>query len=170
MMSIASGDEPTIEAMVTTMLDEEPSEGLLLQATAADSRGDRELAEALAGEALDLLEHEPRFGTISAHVLPLAASDARLARIEARSPEADRAKPALIAGREGRTEEAADLLASAGLLPLAARMRLIAAETATADGRRADAADQAERALSFFASVGATRYADTASKLLTTVR
>ena len=169
MMSIARGDEPTSEAMAIAIFEEDRSSGLLLQATAADSRGDKALTEALAGEALDLLEHEPRFGSFSAHLLPLAASDARLARITAQSPDADGAKPALIAGCDGRTEEAANLLASAGLLPLAARMRLLAAEAAKADGRPVDATGQAERALAFFTSVGASGYADKAVELLKTV-
>ena len=79
-------------------------------------------------------------------------------------------KPALIAAPQGRADEAADLLAAVGLFPLAARMRLVAAEEARGDGRHADAAGHAERALAFFTGVGASRYADKATELLKTVR
>jgi hypothetical protein len=169
MMSIAKGNDRTADAMAAAMFQEDPSTALLLQATAADSRGDKPLAQTLVGEALDMLENQPLFGTHTAHFLPLAQSDARLARLAARTPDADRAKPALIAGCEGRADEAADLLAAAGLLPLAARMRLIAAEAARAGDRPTVAAAQGEQALAFFTSVGATRYADTAAELLQAV-
>jgi hypothetical protein len=49
-------------------------------------------------------------------------------------------------------------------------MRLVAAEEARGDGRHADAAGHAERALAFFTGVGASRYADKATELLKTVR
>jgi len=49
-------------------------------------------------------------------------------------------------------------------------MRLVAAEEARGDGRHADAAGHAGRALAFFTCVGASRYADKATELLKTVR
>jgi hypothetical protein len=171
LISIARGDDLTSDAiMAAAMMDEDRSTGLLLQATAADGRGQEGRAGSLCGDALDLMVNEPTFGTLSAHVLPLAASHPRLGELITKTPEADLARPALIAGYEGRLGESADLLASIGLPTIAARMHVVAAKAAVADGRLAEAAARADEALSFFTGVGANRYADTASELLQAAR
>ena len=58
----------------------------------------------------------------------------------------------------GDYAEAADLVFEIGYLPLEARARLRAGEQLVADGRRAEADVQLQKALAFYRSVGATRY------------
>jgi hypothetical protein len=55
-------------------------------------------------------------------------------------------------------ERAAELFVQIGSLPDEARARLRAAERLVADGRRAEADVQLDKALAFYRSVGATRY------------
>jgi class 3 adenylate cyclase/tetratricopeptide (TPR) repeat protein len=59
---------------------------------------------------------------------------------------------------EGELERAADVLGEMGSLPDEALGRLRAAELMAAAGRRAEADEQLQRSLTFFRSVGATRY------------
>jgi tetratricopeptide (TPR) repeat protein len=65
---------------------------------------------------------------------------------------------AAVAILDGEFERAAELFVQIGSVPDEARARLRAAETLVADGRRAEADSQLDKALSFYRSVGATRY------------
>ena len=58
----------------------------------------------------------------------------------------------------GRFVDAADRLAEIGAVTLEASTRMLAAERLVADGRQQEAEAQLERALTFYRSVGATRY------------
>ena len=58
----------------------------------------------------------------------------------------------------GRFVDAADRLAEIGAVTLEASTRMLAAERFVADGRQQEADVQLERALTFYRSVGATRY------------
>ena len=66
----------------------------------------------------------------------------------------------------GEYAEAAELFAQMGTRPYEAYARLRAAEHLVAEGRRADADEQLEKALAFFRSVRATRYIRAAEALL----
>jgi class 3 adenylate cyclase/tetratricopeptide (TPR) repeat protein len=65
---------------------------------------------------------------------------------------------AALAILDGELERAAELFVEIGSLPDEARARLRAAERLLADGRRAEADVQLDKALAFYRSVGATHY------------
>jgi hypothetical protein len=65
----------------------------------------------------------------------------------------------------GDAVAAADLYEEGGTLPEAAFTRVWAAELLLAEGRRAEADEQLERALAFWRSVGGTRYVAEAEAL-----
>jgi class 3 adenylate cyclase/tetratricopeptide (TPR) repeat protein len=67
---------------------------------------------------------------------------------------------------EGDFARAADVLERMGVAPDEAYARLRAAEQLAAEGKSAEAAEQRDRALTFYRSVGATRYVRRAEKLL----
>jgi class 3 adenylate cyclase/tetratricopeptide (TPR) repeat protein len=67
----------------------------------------------------------------------------------------------------GQLEQAADRLADIGARPLEAAVRLRAASALVEEGQRAEAAEQLQKALAFYRSVGATRYIREAEALLT---
>ncbi len=75
----------------------------------------------------------------------------------------EEAAGAIVSGDFAR---AADLCAEIGVLPDEAYARLRAAEVLVADGRRAEADAQLEKALAFWVSVGATRYIGEGEALL----
>jgi hypothetical protein len=66
----------------------------------------------------------------------------------------------------GQRQEGADRLAVLLVRPVEAAVRLRAAERLVADGRRAEADEQLQKALAFYRSVGATRYIREAEALL----
>lgn len=75
----------------------------------------------------------------------------------------------LKAGREildARFVEAAATFAEIGCVPDEAEARLRAGEALLAEGRRTEAAEQFERALGFYAAVGATRFASRCEQAL----
>ena len=77
--------------------------------------------------------------------------------------------PLVMAGSaivDGSFADAADLLAPTGLRTHEAYARLRAAEQLTSEGRTAEAADQRDRALAFYRSVGASMYVRRAEALL----
>ena len=67
---------------------------------------------------------------------------------------------------ERRYTDAADVLASIGVEHLQAQLRLLAAQRLAADGRRAEAWAELERARAFWTSVGATAYLREADDVL----
>jgi tetratricopeptide (TPR) repeat protein len=76
---------------------------------------------------------------------------------------------ALRAILEGRIAEAAETLAGEGRLQGAADVRRYAANALLVEGRRDEAEAQAERALAFYRSVGATRFVRELEALLATM-
>jgi hypothetical protein len=66
----------------------------------------------------------------------------------------------------GDYERAADIYAEAGTRPLEAYTRLRAAAQLVDSGRRSEADEQLQRALTFWRSVGATRYTGEGEALL----
>jgi anti-sigma-K factor RskA len=81
-------------------------------------------------------------------------------------------RPPDIAARaiiDGRLVEAADVLMEMGRFAAAARVRLRAAETFAAQGRRTEANEQLDNALAFYRSVGATRYIRQAEALVAAI-
>jgi tetratricopeptide (TPR) repeat protein len=81
------------------------------------------------------------------------------------APETAWAKPARLLA-ESDFAAAADAYARLGAPLFEAGLRLRAAESLAAEGRRAEAEEQLERALAFYRSVGATAYAARAESLL----
>jgi hypothetical protein len=72
---------------------------------------------------------------------------------------------AALAYAAGELEKSADLLDEIGAVADAAYVRMRAAEALAAEGRRAEADAQVQRALTVFRSVGATAYVNEAETL-----
>lgn len=85
---------------------------------------------------------------------------------EASSRPADPWLQVAAAIAQGQLERAADRLAVLGTPPYEAAVRLRAAARLVAEGRRAEADEQLQRALAFYRSVDATRYIREAEALL----
>lgn len=84
----------------------------------------------------------------------------------ARRGEASRWLDAASAFLQGNYERAAELYSAIGSDVDEARARLRAAKALAAEGRRAEAGEQLDRALAFYRSVGATRFIREAETLL----
>jgi len=70
---------------------------------------------------------------------------------------------------DGQLVEAANLLDQLGDLSLAAETRMVALRRLAADGRKAEIAQELPKVLTFYRSVGATRYVREAETLLPSV-
>jgi class 3 adenylate cyclase/tetratricopeptide (TPR) repeat protein len=83
-----------------------------------------------------------------------------------RMPERSPWKVAIAATLDRRHHAAAALYREIGARPLEAHAHLLAARTASAEGRHSDAAQHAGQALDFYQAAGATFFTDQAAKLL----
>jgi tetratricopeptide (TPR) repeat protein len=111
-----------------------------------------------SGEAFAVVEFTLLLEELGRSVTPIiTAADAR--------PAAPWLQAAAAVAREEHAD-AADRLAELRTPPLEAAVRLRAAERLVADGRRAEADAQLQRALAFYRSVGATRYIRESEALL----
>jgi hypothetical protein len=130
-----------------------------------------ENARALADEALDVVEDQPRMAGVLG-VIAGVFDDPRLrARIlqivEAQLGESTSIwTSAVHAAGRGDLERAADLYARMGAVSQAAGIRLHAAHELIESGRTTEATEQLESALEFFRSVRATLLIDRARDLL----
>jgi class 3 adenylate cyclase len=146
--------------------------GLALIALAKRALGDHDGADKARRSFLDRWTD----AGAASHLTPALAELARAgvppeALREAASllPDSSRWKPALLAIAGASHAEAASIFAEIGSLPLEAAACLQAAEAA-AGFREAEAADHAQRALSFFRHVEATAYIADAEALLARAR
>ncbi len=87
-----------------------------------------------------------------------------LRQAEVRTPWVDGARAAL----ERRYVDAAEIYARMPFRAAEADARLRAAQQLVAEGRRAEATEQLERAITFWRSVGASRYIGLGERLLST--
>ncbi|HZC28141.1 MAG TPA: AAA family ATPase, partial [Gaiellaceae bacterium] len=119
--------------------------------------GRDEEARKLADELLAVNPQAPRWSSGF-----LLAADRLGLRDEVRraftDDEGRRLEPYLVAAAERRFDDAADLAESVGDRDVAADLRRAAADALLEEGRSAEAADQLDRALAFYRSVGATRF------------
>jgi hypothetical protein len=111
------------------------------------------------------MEHEPLLVPMLAEFIWIPALRHRLTRLVRGLPDSDW-KQILSFACDGRYAEATDLLTTVGAVTIAARTHLFAAGKAHDDGRNADAKRHASEALRFYASVGATRFAERAEALM----
>jgi class 3 adenylate cyclase/tetratricopeptide (TPR) repeat protein len=144
---------------------------LAFAAVAALESGQVREASVLVEELLALRPANRPLGRF-AILFDLAVALRELGRPEAMLDETARAEvrtrwvEAAEAQAESRLVEASDIYARAGALPLEAYTRLKAGEQLTADGRLAEARAELETSLSFWRSVGATRYIRECEELL----
>jgi class 3 adenylate cyclase/tetratricopeptide (TPR) repeat protein len=144
---------------------------LLMHAYGLSLLGRMENARALADEALDVVEDQPRMAGVLG-VIAGVFDDPRLrARIlqivEAQLGESTSIwTSAVHAAARGDLERAADLYARMGAVSQAAGIRLHAAHELIESGRTTEATEQLESALEFFRSVRATLLIDRARDLL----
>jgi class 3 adenylate cyclase/tetratricopeptide (TPR) repeat protein len=103
---------------------------------------------------------------LALEAIRLAVEPQLRAVVETAPPE-DRWAPLVTALLDGEYLAAAELSGEMGLRPLEAHARLRAAEQLRAEGRHAEADEHLQRALSFWRSVGATRYVRRSEALLT---
>jgi class 3 adenylate cyclase/tetratricopeptide (TPR) repeat protein len=135
------------------------------------STGEPDAARELAREVVDGWEGVEdvvfTWGGVGA-VAAIAAlgGEGPLAALAAGRPSAGPWLAAALAYSEGDCARAAEIYASMGSLPDAAFARLRGAAQAAAAGDAAAAAEQREKALSFYWPVGATRYVQEAEALL----
>ena len=111
------------------------------------------LDEMLADPRLTGYAYEPELARAA---IQLGRGEELLQAIE-RNPDS-RWKTASLATSRGDLPEAADLYAEGGYLPGEALLRGWAAQGLLAEGRRAEAEEQLDKALAFWRSVGAKRY------------
>jgi class 3 adenylate cyclase len=137
---------------------------------AYDVRGETERANELARELIDLARSHPEdagwalsFGFL--HTRAAFEHDAELREILTRSPY-PRWNELDLACLDHDFVRAADMWAEAGSPTEEARLRLRAAEELLEAGRRADGAEQLEKALDFYRSVRATFYVSLGEQLL----
>ncbi|MGA9114209.1 MAG: hypothetical protein WB802_10505 [Candidatus Dormiibacterota bacterium] len=132
--------------------------------------GDTQRADALASESLAVLRQHGLQGYVAWPTHRLAWTLASLGRSE----ELIRLEPvdpspwvtAALQFARGDIEASAETCAAMGAVSEAARDRLWLAERLVAEDRRPEADAQAQRALAFYRSVGATRYSRMAGSLL----
>ena len=144
---------------------------LAFGAVAALTCGREAEASALADELLTRRPARKPLGRFS-HLFDLCTALCELGRPEALLDETARAEvrtrwvEAAEAYGRGDLERAIDHYSESGALPFEAFTRLKAAEQRVAKGKRAEADEQLEKALTFWRSVGATRYIRQCEELL----
>jgi hypothetical protein len=167
--SVALRDGEMIVAYCTDSGDdEELLFGLALLALAHHAR--REPQEAAARERFFTHWHDvgsaPGAAPAAAELGRIHGHETGLRHLANSLPVVSPWHQALSAMAEGRPADAADIYREMGSRPLEAGARLVAAEDCAHRDQPAEAAHQAQQALSFYERVGATRYAEQARSLL----
>jgi class 3 adenylate cyclase/tetratricopeptide (TPR) repeat protein len=126
-------------------------------------------ARALASEAIDLARGRPELGELMGHVAGVAKQlglREEMREIAAQAHETPWQRAA-VSALSGDFVTAAEIYAEGGASTIEADERFWAAHELIEAGRRAEAEEQLEKALTFYRSVGATFFLERGERLLT---
>ena len=161
--------EAILDYAVSGRNDEWLLQGLAIDALARHRSDETEQAGFSATRFLDRWQEiggMPAVAPALAELARLPNIHDRLGQAAALLPDASRWKDALAAIAEGRSTDAAKIYHEMGSKPLEAQAHLLVAQHVSGQGRSAEAAPHAQRALDFYLEVGAILYAEEATSLL----